>query len=384
MTQKEKVKKKNVRNIVFGDFFISVSGVLIAFFLTLYLKEKGLSILEIGGLFTFGLAIATLITSLFYSKILRKIKLKTGLYLSTLFVFLQTFIFYLIPTSTGAPISKFTGEIHKSTYKVSSDTSLQHNAEENNKRKVISSKLISNSLGLLVGLALSVILVKNFGFLNSFLIFSLISLPAIFFFSKIKEETRFKLKTRIKLPKVKKKVRLLILAEMVYWFSMASSFHLVTTFLVMDKFAGSMTWLAIIFGGLYVSIIATTILTRRKLDKKDSAKTSILGMGILLLSAIAIIISNNLYFALGAFILEGIGAGIWVPSKTSLVWSNTQKENREKVSGYVKGTEGFVKAVGPLAGGAIATAFGILGPFYIKAILCIVVIGIYAYILRKN
>ncbi len=382
---KEDIKKKNVNNLVFGDFFISVSGALITFFITFYLKEKGLSILEIGGLFTFGLAFGTLITSLFYSKILRKIKLKTGLYLSAGLNFLKAFVFYLFPTSAGASISKFTGELEKTTYNVSSDTALQHNATEINKRKVVSKKLISNALGLVVGLVLSVFLIKEFGFLVSFLIFSLLTIPAFFFFSKIREETRFKLKKRrFKLPKVTNKVRLLIIAKMIYFFSMASSFHLVTTFLVVDRFLGSLTWLAIIFGGLYLSIVLTTFLTRRNLDKKDSAKTSIIGMSILLLSAIAIIISNNLYFALGAFILEGIGAGIWVPSETSLIWKNTQKENREKVSGYVMGSRGFVQAIGPFVGGLIATGFGILGPFYMKAVLCLFVIGIYIYILRKN
>ena len=34
-------------------------------------------------------------------------------------------------------------------------------------------------------------------------------------------------------------------------------------------------------------------------------------------------------------IFEGVGAGIWIPSKTALCWSMTKPILREKVSGYL-------------------------------------------------
>jgi len=138
------------------------------------------------------------------------------------------------------------------------------------------------------------------------------------------------------------------------------------------------------FIALYTSITITTLLSHKFLEKKDLTKTSIIGMFILLLSAVVIIISTNIWIVLGAFILEGIGAGIWTPSKQALVWKLTQKENREKVSGYVNGSRGFVSAISPLVGGLLVTAGGILAPFYFKAGLSLLVIGIYLYILKKT
>jgi MFS family permease len=82
-------------------------------------------------------------------------------------------------------------------------------------------------------------------------------------------------------------------------------------------------------------------------------------------------------------VLEGIGAGIWVPSKSAIYWKLTGKESRENVSGYLFGWKEITSIIGPLVGGFLATYLGILSPFYFKAILSLVVIGIYIYVLRK-
>ena len=137
------------------------------------------------------------------------------------------------------------------------------------------------------------------------------------------------------------------------------------------------------FIALYLSITITTLLSHKFLDRKNLVKTSIIGMFILLISALIIIISTNTWIVLGAFILEGIGAGIWVPSKQAFVWGLTQKENREKVSGYTLGFRAFVSSLGPLVGGFLVTIGGILAPFYFKAGLSLLVIGIYFYVSRE-
>lgn len=66
------LKKQNVRYTLIGYFFLSISLTLISYFLPFYLKEQGLGILEIGFLFTLGLAIGSLVFSLIYSSIAKK------------------------------------------------------------------------------------------------------------------------------------------------------------------------------------------------------------------------------------------------------------------------------------------------------------------------
>jgi len=56
------------------------------------------------------------------------------------------------------------------------------------------------------------------------------------------------------------------------------------------------------------------------------------------------------------------------------------------VSGYLQGSQGFVSTLGPLMGGWLVVTFGILSPFYFKAIISGIIIFIYGglyYKLRK-
>ncbi|MFH1307973.1 MAG: MFS transporter [archaeon] len=383
----EENKKNNIKLVLVGYFFIALTGVLLSFFLPFYLKQEGLSILEIGALFTVGLGVGNFIVSVFFSKFLRKIKLKTGLNITVLFGFFQSFFFFIFPNAIGVFLSQMTNHVKKSTSKVSSDVALQHNVPKKEHRKVFSHYLISDSLGLVIGIILSLLLITWIGFRISFLIFAILALPAFLFYNKVSDNTRFKLKDKVKLPKTSGKLKLLMLSEVVYWLALASSFALVITFLVEDLFFESMFWIGYLFIGLYGSIIITTLVANKFLGRLDLVKTSIFGMLILFISAVLVIIAimvSNIYMVLIGFILEGVGAGIWVPSKGAIYWQLTNKNSREKVAGYLHGWNSIVKSVGPLAGGYLVFQLGILAPFYFKAILSCIVMLVYIYILKSN
>jgi len=153
-----------------------------------------------------------------------------------------------------------------------------------------------------------------------FLIFSLFTIPLFFIFFSLDDKTRFKPKeiTSIKIPS---KLKVVLFAELLYWFAMASSFALVITFLVTDYFGSSIFWIGVLFFGLYFSIVVTTFITKKYFERKDLFISAILGMILLFLSALVVIISKNLYTVLFAMILEGIGAAIWVPSKWLFIGS---------------------------------------------------------------
>jgi len=380
----ETLKKENIKNVLSGHFFISVSTALTSFFLAYFLKMQGLTILQIGFLFSIGLAFGGLIISLVYSKIVKKIKLKNGLTISAIIKSFQNLFLFIIPTSFGVLASKISTEIGSKMQSVSEDVTMQHNVPHGKHRKIVSYSLITDSFGQVFGILLSIFLIIYIGFNYSFLAFFLISLIPIFFYLKVNDKSRFRLKKKIKLPKLSNNLKLFIFSEIIYWLALGASFSLVVTFLVTDRLSSSFAWIGYLFIALYASITITTLLSHRFLDKKDLTKTSIIGMFILFISSLIILISTNILVILGAFVLEGIGAGIWVPSKQAIVWRLTQKENREKVSGYIFGFRGFVSAVGPLIGGLLVTSFGILAPFYFKGGLSLLVIGIYSYILIKT
>ncbi len=150
--RKEEIKKKNIRNVLIGTFFASFSFALVNFFLPFFLKEKGLSALQIGGLFTLSIAAGSLLFGLIFSRILRKIKLRFGLFLAGVLNFFRTFILYLFPAVSGAIINQFSGEIDKHIYVISTDTTMQHNLRRGEERKTSAMWGIFDCLGIIFGI----------------------------------------------------------------------------------------------------------------------------------------------------------------------------------------------------------------------------------------
>ena len=147
--KKKNLKKKNLSLLFAGYFFVFTSGVLISFFLPYYLKEQGMSILAIGGLLTFGIALGMLVFGFLFGRIQRKIKLKAGLYLSAIFYFFNSIFLFFIPGSTGVIASKVSGSFGNSISKISSDVTMQHNSNNKIHRRIGSVHLIVDSISML-------------------------------------------------------------------------------------------------------------------------------------------------------------------------------------------------------------------------------------------
>jgi len=190
-------------------------------------------------------------------------------------------------------------------------------------------------------------------------------------------------KFRPKLPKMSKNLKLQIFSQIIYGLALSSSFTLVITFLVAEKFSGTLTEIGLIFIALYFPMSLTSYFTRNRLNWVNPYVLTIIGMFMLFLSAILVIISISFIFVLVAFLIEGIGAGIWGPSNDALRWSLTPKENRERVAGWVSGWRGFASGAGPLLGGFLVTIIGVTAPFYFKAVISLISLSIYFYLFKS-
>ncbi len=375
------LKKQNLKFLFIGYFFIIFSNTIISYYLPFYLKEQGLSALKIGAVLTGGLAIGGLLTGLIFSKLLYKIQLRTGLGVTAVLFSAANFTLFIIPTSIGVFITNSITSVKTTLHRISSDVTLQHNAEKKNHTTVSAIFLIVDSLGIIAGLILGWILTKWISWKYIFLIFAVIALISLLFYLRVTDNTRFTQKNIPKFPKLSTYIKLMMFTEVLYWLGLAASFSLVITFLVTDRYKGSMGWIAALFIALYVSITITTILSKKWIQKTNLLKTSIIGMSIILLSAILVIISTNMYVVFIAMVLEGIGAGIWVPSKTALFWGVTKPSAREHVSGYLNSARIFLQTLGPLIGAVLITYLGILAPFYFKIIISLTCIFIYGYLM---
>lgn len=380
---KKDLKKRNVRYLFLGEFFFFLTSICGSFFLPYFLKEEGFNIAQIGLFMTLGIALGTLIVAIFFSKIQKRIRLKYGLATGSVFEIISSGALVIFPNSIGTVIREGFHRIGTNVYNVAGDISFQHNTEEKNKRTINSTKLTVEGFAYIIGLGLSVFLILNFGYRLSFFIFALLGIPALIFVLKVNDDTRFKQENKQKKEKISGVLKLFLAADIIYNFALSASFVLVMTFLISDKYSGSISWIAFLFGTLYVSMTLSSILTKRLLNKMNLVLSTILGMAVLILSAVLIIISTDLYVVLAAMVLEGIGAGIWVPSQYAYYWKLTKPSQREAVSGYYNGIKSSTKAIAPLFGGWIAATLGILAPFYMKIILAAISIVIYIYVFMK-
>lgn len=372
-----KIKERNVHLIIWAGFFSVLAGIIISFFLPYYLKEAGMNPIQIGSLITVGVAFGGLLFGLVFSRIQQRISISNGLRNSAFLSFFYPFSFFLFSTPVGAIATTFIGKLKSSISTISSDVGLQHNVLSHGRRNTSNYYLVVDSTSQIVGLLLSVFLISYMGFKWSFLAFSFFAIPAIFLAGLVSDKGRFKARKKVKM-KLPSFLKVLILSDLAYWFVMSSSFSLVVTFLVTQKFGGSINWIAYLFVGLYTSISLTGILFGKVLSKFNHLKTAAFGMFILFVSAVFVALSNNIYFVLSAFVLEGIGAAIWFPSKVAIYWEATSPRLREVASGYLYGWKEFVQALGPLAGGFMVYHFGNVSPFYLKAIVSLLIIFVYA------
>jgi len=378
------IKSKNVKFLLFGIFFITLSSTLVGFFLPYFLKERGLTILDIGMLLTVGLAVGSLVVSVFFGKIQKRIKLSAGNSLAAGFNSLMTFILFVIPNTLGVILSTIFERFSTLVFNVSSNVTIQHNNSKNSEGKNAIRWSIYFSISVVLGLIISIFSINFLGFTYSLLLFVILSLPAIYYLSKINDGSRFKIKSGFKLPKVSRKLKVYLAAGVLYNFILSASFTLVITFLVTDLFSESYVWVGVLFIILFSVMGISAFITKKIIDKVNLIILSSIGMFFLFLSAVIVIFSTNIYWVLVAMIVEGIGAGIWTPSQSAYYWRHTPPSARESFTGYYQGITTFFKTLGPLAGGILVTFFGITGPFYFKAVIALLAIVMYFISMRME
>jgi len=377
-----KIRKGNVINYYAGYFLTTISTILLVYFFPFYLKEEGFTILQIGTFATIGIAMGTSLGSSIIGKIISKIKLKTGLMFSSILGIMEIVSVFFLSSVSGLAFQKGINSIRRPVNKISGEVTLQHNTSQKNHRKTMAVLLALEAIATVLGLAVSVILIDSIGFKKALIIFIAISILPLIFFNKINDKHRIPLKKKYFNLKVSQRLRALMVAEVLYWLALSSSLVIVITFLVSDYFGGGKGWLAIIFASLYLPMIFSSFISEKYLGKKNLYKTSMVGMSLQMLGAVIVVISTNLYILILALVIEGIGAGIWVPSKTALYWKHTKTELREKASAYLIGRRSAASAIGPLLGGLLVTYFGILSPFYFKIAICFISLGIYATLMK--
>jgi hypothetical protein len=107
-------------------------------------------------------------------------------------------------------------------------------------------------------------------------------------------------------------------------------------------------------------------------------------MSIRLLSCILILSFDSLGIVLAAFILDGIGAGLWLPSLNTAYWTFTSTGLREKVSGCRSGWSSFFVAFSPAISGLFIVSFGVLSPFYLKLVFSVLAITVYLALWKRR
>jgi MFS family permease len=87
------------------------------------------------------------------------------------------------------------------------------------------------------------------------------------------------------------------------------------------------------------------------------------------------LIDNHNLFLLIAFFgktMGGIGAGLNATTSIAILTSH-YKEDRETIMGYIEGASGLGALIGPIIGSGLYALIGYCGPFYVLAILNLII-----------
>ena len=132
--------------------------------------------------------------------------------------------------------------------------------------------------------------------------------------------------------------------------------------------------------GMVLSDLPAGVLLRRMGNKGST----LLGMGCIILSTVALFWARSIPEALAYRLVAGFGAALYNVSRHSYVASATVVRNRGKALALFGGIFRLGSFVGPAVGGVVATAYGLRVPFVLVGGTAIVALVIAAAFLRAT
>lgn len=144
-------------------------------------------------------------------------------------------------------------------------------------------------------------------------------------------------------------------------------------------FSVSATMIGFLLTSQMLPRVFINVPTGRLADRWGAHKILVFAAGIVTLSAIGGGLAPNYTFFLGTRLLQGVGTGVSLTAGFAYAASISKPENRAQFISLYQGSFILGLGIGPMIGGTIAQYYGYQMPFFVYAVMA-VIIGFWMYL----
>lgn len=345
---------------------------LLFVFFPMYLVEKGFSALEIGGVFSLAFLIFVLSRVLIgkLSDIFgRKYIASLGLIFSSLGTYFYTLSSSFSHFSISKSLKEFGNTLTQSVYDAMQADSFPRKIRKHYLRKLGTVFPVGRALGAFLGFTLSLYFSFITGFFVSSLLFFLAALAFLLFYP---EKGRKKaLREKIFSFNIKTYSAEFMIASYIAFvasFSFTIAYY-PAFFLLVKKLKISTTGLFLILLALYIFSAIFIHLNKKRIEKVDERKLTMISLGFMGIGTIGYAISfSKFIFIISIFIL-GISYYVWRIGFKVFLYNSTVFGIRGEQLGFVKTIEGLASILGPLISGIFIETLSLRAPFLFASFL---------------
>jgi hypothetical protein len=330
-------------------------------FLPVYLHELGLTIVEVGALFTLA-GLAEVVLTYGAGKTLDKISCNYGLAIIDFFESIACFIFGLAQNYTHILIGRFVekaGQIFTPSYAVYENEAYKEDYETMYQYHVMVPEVVQLVVFPILGFVLTYVVFSVTAHRSFYIIVGACNFLVIFYILKILPDVTpgvsLKRELQVSLPR---KLYIIAAAEILLQFGDAVGSQFVLAYYILDNLGGTFFSISMVEAVVSIAIILTIIMSLKR--KPEMIKAAKYGIFI-------------------AYFILNIGHSLWFPRHRTLVMKLIPEEKRGEILGSIASLKKLIAVVGPLFAGLIASKIYILAPFVAQLITFIVIYFIYQW-----
>jgi DHA1 family multidrug resistance protein-like MFS transporter len=349
-------------------------------FLPVYLHELGLTIVEVGALFTLA-GLAEVVLTYGAGKTLDKISCNYGLAIIDFFESIACFIFGLAQNYTHILIGRFVekaGQIFTPSYAVYENEAYKEDYETMYQYHVMVPEVVQLVVFPILGFVLTYVVFSVTAHRSFYIIVGACNFLVIFYILKILPDVTpgvsLKRELQVSLPR---KLYVIAAAEILLQFGDAVGSQFVLAYYILDNLGGTFFSISMVEAVVSIAIILTIIMSLKR--KPEMIKAAKYGIFLMMIYGLLMSWAPNMWVIFIAYFILNIGHSLWFPRHRTLVMKLIPEEKRGEILGSIASLKKLIAVVGPLFAGLIASKIYILAPFVAQLITFIVIYFIYQW-----
>ena len=347
-------------------------------FFPVYLHELGLTLVEVGALFTLA-GLAEVVLTYGAGKTLDKISCNYGLAFIDFFESLACLIFGLAQNYTHILIGRFVekaGQIFTPSYTVYENEAYKEDYETLYHYHLMVPEVVQVVVFPIFGFVLTYVFFSLTAYRSFYIIVGACNFLVIFYILKILPEVTpgvsLKKKLSISIPR---RLYVIAAAEILLQFGNAVGSQFVLAYYILDNLGGTFFSISMVEAVVSCAIIVTIILSLKR--DPEMIKAAQYGIFLMMIYGLLMSWAPTMWIVFIAYFILNIGHSLWFPRHRTLIMELIPEEKRGEILGSITSLKKLISVVGPLFAGLIASKIYILAPFVVQLIILIIIYFIY-------